>query len=186
MILAAQVRHGSGDLAGLAWRVTPMVNGSPHSSQRFNMALYAVTALSLLAALIHLWVVPEHLEEWWGYGAFFSICAAAQGLFALGLLRWPARPLLLLGMAGNLSILILWLVTRTTGIPLGPHAGETEMVGALDLACTLAEAGIVVGIGVMVMRDLPTERRIQVVVVTAVTALLYWHLLHLLAMSSTH
>jgi hypothetical protein len=26
--------------------------------------LYAVAALSLLAALIHLWVTPEHFEEW--------------------------------------------------------------------------------------------------------------------------
>jgi hypothetical protein len=26
--------------------------------------LYTVAALSLLAAMIHLWVVPEHFEEW--------------------------------------------------------------------------------------------------------------------------
>ena len=26
--------------------------------------LYAAAALSLLAALIHLWVTPEHFEEW--------------------------------------------------------------------------------------------------------------------------
>jgi hypothetical protein len=162
------------------------VTGSRHAARWFDTTLYAVAALSLLAALIHLWVVPEHLEEWWGYGAFFSICAGAQGLYALGLLRRPGRPLLLLGVAGNLSIVILWLVTRTTGIPLGPHAGEAEVVGALDLACTLAEVGIVVGLGVLVMRGLPTERRIQVVVVTAVSAMFFWHLLHLLAMSSTH
>ena len=40
--------------------------------------LYAAAALSLLAALIHLWVTPEHLEEWWGYGAFFLVTALAQ------------------------------------------------------------------------------------------------------------
>src|SRR5215212_4862247 len=33
--------------------------------------LYAAAALSLLAALVHLWVTAEHFEEWWGYGAFF-------------------------------------------------------------------------------------------------------------------
>ncbi len=26
--------------------------------------LYTVAALSLLAGLIHLWVMPEHFEEW--------------------------------------------------------------------------------------------------------------------------
>ena len=72
-------------------------------------------ALSLLVAAIHLWVVPEHFEEWWGYGAFFVVLAVAQGLYALGLLLRPTRSVLLLGVAGNLAVAILWLVTRTTG-----------------------------------------------------------------------
>lgn len=83
--------------------------------------------------------------------------------------------------------MILWLVTRTSGIPLfGPHAGDVEEVGALDLACTLAEVCVIVGLGALAMRGLATERRIQVVVVLAVSALLFWHLLHLLARSSAH
>jgi hypothetical protein len=145
-------------------------------------------ALSLLAAAMHLWVVPEHLEEWWGYGTFFVVLAAAQGLYALGLLRRPpSRPLLLLGVAGNLAVVIIWLVTRTAGVPLlGPHAGEVEGIGALDLTCTLAEVGIVAGLGALAMRGLPTEGRIQVVVVLAVSTLLFWHLLHLLAGASSH
>jgi hypothetical protein len=152
-----------------------------------TLALRAAAALSLLAAAMHLWVVPEHFEEWWGYGAFFVVLAVAQGLYALVLLRWPSRAFLLLGVASNLAVAILWLVTRTTGMPLlGPHAGETEGVGVLDLACTLGEVGIVAGLGALAMRGLPTERRIQVVVVVAVSSLLFWHLLHLLAGSSSH
>src|SRR5215217_8480829 len=40
--------------------------------------LYAAAALSLLAALAHLWVTPKHFEEWWGYGTFFLVAAAVQ------------------------------------------------------------------------------------------------------------
>jgi preprotein translocase subunit Sec61beta len=29
-----------------------------------RLILYAGAALSLVAALIHLWVMPEHFEEW--------------------------------------------------------------------------------------------------------------------------
>ena len=29
-----------------------------------NAVLYAAAGLSLVAALVHLWVTPEHLEEW--------------------------------------------------------------------------------------------------------------------------
>jgi hypothetical protein len=136
---------------------------------------------------MHLWAAPEHLEEWWGYGAFFLVLAIAQGLYGFGLLRRPSRPFLLLGVSGNLAVVILWLVTRTTGIPLlGPHAGEVEGVGVLDLVCTLAEVGIVAGLGAMAMRGLPTEGRIQIVVALGASSLLFWHLLHLLAGSSSH
>ena len=86
-----------------------------------------------------------------------------------------------------MAVAILWLVTRTTGIPLlGPHAGEVEGVGALDLACTLAELGVVATLGRFAMRGLPTEGRIQIVVVLAASSLLFWHLLHVLAASSSH
>ena len=154
---------------------------------RASTTLRAVAAFSLLAAMIHLWVMPEHFEEWWGYGTFFLVSAIAQGLYAPGLLLWPNRVILLAGVAGNLAIVILWLVTRTSGIPLfGPHAGDVEGIGALDLACTLAEVGIVVGVGALAMRGLATQGRIQIVVVLAVSALFFWHLLHLLAGSSAH
>lgn len=157
------------------------------ASPRPAAILYAAAGLSLLAALIHLRVVPEHLEEWWGYGTFFVVCAVLQALYAPILLRRPGRPVLLIGAAGNLAVVILWLVTRTTGIPLfGPHAGDVEEIGALDVICTLAEVGIVVGLGALAMRSLPTEGRIQIVVVFTVSALLFWHLLHLLGGSSAH
>ena len=77
------------------------------------------------------------------------------------LLCWPGQPILLLGVAGNLAVVILWLVTRTAGIPLfGPHAGEVEAAGALDLTCTLAEVGIAIGLGALAMRGLTSEGRI--------------------------
>jgi hypothetical protein len=45
--------------------------------ERTRVFLYAA-ALSLIAALTHAWAMPEHFEEWWGYGTFFLIAAAAQ------------------------------------------------------------------------------------------------------------
>jgi manganese oxidase len=111
--------------------------------ERTRVFLYAA-ALSLIAAAIHAWAMPEHFEEWWGYGTFFLIAAATQACYGLALLRWPGRSLLLLGVVGNLSIISLWAVTRTVGIPfVGPHAGEVEQVGVLDLAATADELALV-------------------------------------------
>jgi hypothetical protein len=177
-----QPHRASGELAG----AIETTRGSL-ATRRSGVALRALAAISMLAATVHVWVAPEHLQEWWGYGIFFLATALAQGICGPLLLRRPARWVLLAGAAGNLAVLILWLVTRTTGIPFfGPHAGDVEPVGFLDLLCALAEAGLVVGLGITAMRDLATEGRIQVVVVAVASSLLYWHLLHLLAMSSAH
>ncbi len=99
------------------------------------MLLYAAAGLSLGAALIHAWVMPEHFHEWWGYGTFFLIVALAQWFYAFALLRWPTPLTFLLGIVGHLAIIGLYIVTRTAGIPLfGPHAGEVEDIGAV-LSC---------------------------------------------------
>ena len=108
-------------------------------------------ALSLLAAAIHLLVAPEHLAVWWGYGAFFLLAGLGQALLALGLLLRPGRGLALAGVAGNLAIVGLYLVSRGVGIPLGPHAGETEAVGALDVLATAAELGTVAALAPLVV-----------------------------------
>jgi manganese oxidase len=111
--------------------------------ERARVFWYAA-ALSLIAALMHAWAMPEHFREWWGYGIFFLIAAVAQACYGLALLRWRGRSLLLLGVVGNLSVVSLWAVTRTVGIPFfGPHAGEVEGVGAVDLLATAAELTLI-------------------------------------------
>jgi manganese oxidase len=153
----------------------------PIYSGRSKMILYAAAAFSLIAALIHLWVIPEHLEEWWGYGAFFLISAVAQGAYSGALLRWPRRPLLLLGIGGNVSIIVLYLLTRTVGIPFfGPHAGEVEGVGVADLCATTSELALVVALLGVLLRDLPRERVVIILFVMALVGLLVGHLLHLM------
>ena len=118
-------------------------------------------ALSVGAGLVHATVAPEHLEEWWGYGAFFIVAAAAQIAFALVLVLepwrrdWvPDRPPLdharqrrwvyFAGIVGNVAIIGLYVVTRTIGIPAGPHAGVVEEVTAIGVVTKAMEFGTVI------------------------------------------
>jgi hypothetical protein len=68
---------------------------------RSRAVLYVTAALSLVAALVHLWVMPEHFEEWWGYGAFFLVSAIFQGAYAPALMRWPRPWVFDLGILGR-------------------------------------------------------------------------------------
>jgi hypothetical protein len=133
--------------------------------------LRPAAALSLAAALIHVWAMPEHFREWWAYGALFLLAALAQGLFGVALLRWPRRPLFLAGIAGNLSVVTFYIMTRTVGVPFfGPHAWHPEPVGALDLTATTAEVSLVVAL-VALAKGLAAPRAINLWRPRAATAL---------------
>lgn len=110
-------------------------------------AARAVAVLCLgYAGLGHLVVVPEHLEAWVGYGAFFAAVGGAQILMALALLRPRARLTSLSACALNAGVMLLYLASRTVGVPVGPsHTGHRlEPVGPLDLSVTAAELVVVV------------------------------------------
>lgn len=117
--------------------------------------------LSLAAAVMHGLVAPEHLAEWWGYGAFFIAATIAQGGYAILLALQPwrydpsgelladhgsraARLIYVAGIAGNAAIIILYLVTRTVGIPFfGPEAGQVEELTPLSVVSKLLEIALI-------------------------------------------
>jgi hypothetical protein len=138
----------------------------------------------LIAGLIHLWVMPEHFQEWWGYGTFFLVAAVAQVAYVPLLLRWPSRSVLVLGIVGNSAIVLLYLLTRGVGIPLfGPEAGEIEEVGIIDVCATSSEAAIVVALGALLLWRLARERTALIGVVLSAILLVGAHLPHLLLLA---
>ncbi|MEA2251821.1 MAG: hypothetical protein QOI62_1104 [Solirubrobacteraceae bacterium] len=116
------------------------------------LAARTAAVLSLAAAWIHLAYIESHWRDWWAYGAFFLACGIAQGLFVPAILRWPQRSLVLVGIVGNLAIVGMYVVSRTAGVPMGPHARVAERAGAIDLACTAAEIALIGVLLVMIGR----------------------------------
>lgn len=156
------------------------VVAGPLGAGRQKLTLYMAAALSVVAALIHLWVAPEHFREWWGYGVFFLVAASAQVIYAPLVLRWPSRMVLLAGILGNLAVVALYLLTRTVGIPMfGPEAGEVEGFGFVDVCATASEVGIAAALGAALLRDSAPERRRTALLVTAVILVGAGHLVHL-------
>jgi len=146
----------------------------------WDRTLYAAAALSLLAGLIHLWVAPEHFEEWWGYGVFFLVAGAVQILYAPIVRLRATRIVLLAGTAGNLAIVVLYLLTRTVGIPFfGPEAGEVERFGFVDVCATASELGIAGALGAALLRNATPERRRTILPIVAVVLVSVGHVVHL-------
>ena len=130
------------------------------------------------AAAVHLGVTGAHFAQWWVYGVFFLLVAAAQlGWASAAWLRLDRR-VVLLGAAGNLVLIVLWLLTRTVGVPVGPQAGVPEPFGAADAIAAGFEA-VVVGLGLVALAlargDLGATGQVprqRAVVATAATAAL--------------
>jgi hypothetical protein len=85
---------------------------------------------SIAAAGVHAAVFPHHLEESFVVGAFFLAVTLGQAAWACLVSLDATRERLVVGIVGNLGLIALWGVSRTSGLPfLG-----REAVGAWDLA----------------------------------------------------
>jgi hypothetical protein len=113
--------------------------------------LQMTAVASISAALVHAAVMPDHFDESAIYGSFFLVTALAQLGFAVVILTRPGRPVLTAGIAGNALVIVLWLASRTYGVPIGPDHGETEPFGLLDALASAYEAAIVV-FGILALR----------------------------------
>jgi hypothetical protein len=123
-----------------------------------NDALVIVALLSAGAAAIHAAVIEPHLREWWLYGAFFAVAAALQLMWAIVILRRPSRPLLIAAAVGNAALILLWLITRIIGLPVGPEPWTRESFGMLDVVAAIFEAGLVATVLLTLRRALLAQR----------------------------
>jgi hypothetical protein len=146
-------------------------SGAPRALRRLGPAAGAAAALSLVAAWVHLAYTSSHWQDWWAYGAFFLAMGVFQGLCVPAIVRWPRNTWVALAViAGDLGIVGMYVLSRTAGVPMGPHEGVVEDAGAIDLAVTAAEVAIVVCL-ITLLRARP--RRVVVNVLLAAGALLW-------------
>jgi hypothetical protein len=118
--------------------------------------LISCALLSTGAAVIHFAVLGEHWREWWGYGLFFGVAAWIQLAWAAVVVARPSSKLLVAGAAGSFAIALLWLVTRTGGVPAGPAFGEAEAATFPDVLATAFE--VTLGIAAFAVGGLHLER----------------------------
>jgi hypothetical protein len=84
--------------------------------------------------------------------AFFAVVAAAQLLWGVVAMVRAPRWWLALGAAGNLVVVVTWVVSRTAGLPVGKYAGITLPVGFPDALATALEAVVVIGAAGLMIR----------------------------------
>jgi hypothetical protein len=118
---------------------------------RVDDRLFIVCGLAWASGLIHVVAALQHIDEYLLFAVFFAWLAPVQFAWGVAAYRRPSRRLLVLGAVGSLLIAALWLVSRTSGLPIGPTPWQPEAVGPLDVLSTADElvlaAMVLLGIG---------------------------------------
>jgi hypothetical protein len=96
------------------------------------------------AGIIHLAVVGGHFAEYWVFGTFFLLVTLLQVVQAVLVMSRPSHRLFTNIWVTNLAVIGLWIVSRTSGVPIGPEPWMREMVGYTDAICAGFEAVAVV------------------------------------------
>ena len=128
-----------------------------------------VAILSLVASLLNVLAATEIMNEWWMYGAMFFLIAGFEAFYLFILLFAPwqydntgaRRPDLepqglgfyVAGIVGLVITIVLYLATRTTGVPfLGASAQAFHAIRPLDLVTRALEMVLIVLLARLIQR----------------------------------
>ena len=130
--------------------------------------VYWTAGLSIFSLVSHAIDAPDHLTEWWGYGTFFLIIAAFQFFYGFALLLRPwrfdsegnlrqdadryGRPYFTLGLILTGAVIVVYIVTRTTGMPFFGSGAKVEPVTPLSLVPTIASIPLLYCLALLLYR----------------------------------
>jgi hypothetical protein len=114
-----------------------------------SAALAALAVASVAAGVIHAAAAPAHLAEDPLLGAAFIAVAIFQVTWALPVTGGAGERVVRVGVVVNVAIVLAWILSRTAGLPIGPHAWSPEAPGGLDVAATVLELSILAGCAVV-------------------------------------
>ncbi|HEX6312682.1 MAG TPA: hypothetical protein VF152_13790 [Acidimicrobiia bacterium] len=120
---------------------------------------WVLAAASLGAGGIHFAMIGPHYDEWWASGIFFAALAWFQVAWAVGVVLRPSRLLLWAGAAVGAGTIGVWAVSRTWGIPVGPHSGVAEEASFVDVLATAFAGVLLLGCLALLLRPFLDRRQ---------------------------
>jgi hypothetical protein len=142
-------------------RAVPEIAQRERRSAAEDLALVAAL-LVLVSSIIHSAQIAPHYEQYWLYGAFFAVAAIWQAIWAARIYGDPLnRRVLIVGIAGNVALIVVWAISRTAGVPIGPQGWHPEAVSPVDVLSKLDELGAVVLMAIVLARQRERPRPIS-------------------------
>jgi hypothetical protein len=107
--------------------------------------------MTVLAGVIHLWIIPEHWAHAPAHGLFFLVVGIAQIIWGFALWHQPSKRLYYIGVLMAGWLIVLYGITRWLPAPFGhgPEGFDT-----ISLVCKLCEALGMITLGILIFQGL--------------------------------
>jgi hypothetical protein len=104
------------------------------------------------AGAIHVALGPEHMSEWAVLGVGFYVSGFLQLAWGTRLLMTESRRVMAFGAFQSVLYISVWLMSRTSGLPLGPEQWQAESISRSDVLCVALESVVALGAGYLLRR----------------------------------
>jgi hypothetical protein len=126
---------------------------APRADNQLEATVLVASVLTFVSSVIHAAEISSHLEQYWLFGLLFALAACLQALWMASVWREPLNGrLLVLGALLNIGLIVAWAISRTTGLPFGPGAGQPEPVGVIDVISKMDELAAVILVSLVFWR----------------------------------
>lgn len=117
------------------------VHRSILKDNRLALSRYVIAALAITTGMIHLLLIPEHLEESFLFGIFFVVSGTA--LIAYGSIAAFSRKKIMyyIGIGGIIILTGLYSFTRLIAVPFSEHSG-VESVSGIDIVTQVVQIAL--------------------------------------------
>jgi hypothetical protein len=123
--------------------------------------MLVLCGLAVVAGTIHVVAAVQHAGVSWTLGVFFAVVGVAQLLAGWWIYREPDDHRILVAVAwGSIGVALLWVWSRTTGMPFGPESGKVSKIGTADSIATLQELAFAAIAAVIVRRPGRAKQRL--------------------------
>jgi hypothetical protein len=126
-------------LASRTGRAAALRDGRGAAGSRPSEWCWLAAGGLIAAGAVHAAVAPEHFRESAVFGVFFATLTVVQWLVAWFWLRRPTVTAAHLVALGSACVVILWVASRTTGLPVGAEPWRPERLSQADLLATCFE-----------------------------------------------
>jgi hypothetical protein len=135
-----------------------------------RVAGYCLAIMMIAAAAIHFAIAAKYVEQYWLFGISTLVIGWLQGLWAIAVIARQSRTALRVGAVFNAAVLVLSLVTLTTGDAIGAAPKDAGLSSFGNVLCAVLEAVAVAGCGWLLTTGGSQQVRQRLMFLPAATA----------------